>query len=96
MEDNKEKGKEIALTGKYAVIRAFKKILKDPIAEEVLKTLKIKDYKTSSNGEIKIFESVKINNIVVALNEAKVDVLAINSSDESVEDYYLNLIRRIG
>lgn len=65
-------------------------------AEEVLKTLKIKDYKTSSNGEIKIFESVKINNIVVALNEAKVDVLAINSSDESVEDYYLNLIRRIG
>ena len=65
-------------------------------AEEVLKTLKIKDYKTSSNGEIKIFESVKINNIVVALNEAKVEVLAINSSDESVEDYYLNLIRRIG
>ena len=65
-------------------------------AEEVLKTLKIKDYKTSSNGEIKIFESVKTNTIVVALNEAKVDVLAINSSDESVEDYYLNLIRRIG
>lgn len=65
-------------------------------AEEVLKTLKIKDYKTSSNGEIKIFENVKINTIVVALNEAKVDVLAINSSDESVEDYYLNLIRRIG
>ena len=38
MEEN-EKGKEIALTGKYAVIRALKKVLKDPIAGEVVKDL---------------------------------------------------------
>ena len=46
MEDNKEKGKEIALTGKYAVVRAFKKILKDPIAGEVMK---MKDKQLSSD-----------------------------------------------
>jgi len=46
MEDNKEKGKEIALTGKYAVIRAFKKILKDQIAGEMMK---MKDRQLSSD-----------------------------------------------
>lgn len=47
MEDNnKEKGKDIALTGKYAVIRAFKKILKDQIAGEVMK---MKDRQLSSD-----------------------------------------------
>ena len=64
-------------------------------AEAVFKANYIMDYKTSSNGEIKIFENVKINKVVVALDAAKVNILSINSSDESVEDYYLNLIRRV-
>lgn len=61
--------------------------------EKVLKTLKIKDYKESSNGEIKIYDAVKINQLVVALDAKGITINAINSSDGSVEDYYLNLVR---
>jgi len=64
-------------------------------AEKVFKELGIHDYKTSSNGEIKIFDAVKINDVVVALTNADVEISSINSCDESVEDYYLNLIRRV-
>ena len=62
--------------------------------EKILQQCNISDYKASSSGEIKIFESVKINDIVAKLSAAGVTISAINSSDESVEDYYLNLIRR--
>ena len=63
-------------------------------AEQVFKKLGIHDYKTSPNGEVKIFDAVKINEVVVELAKANVNIQSINSSDESVEDYYLNLIRR--
>lgn len=62
-------------------------------AEKILKALNVHDYKTSSNGEIKILENVKVNDIVLELNKANVAILSINSSEESVEDYYLNLIK---
>ena len=64
-------------------------------AQETLKELKIKDYKSSSNGDIKIFDNVKINEVVVALSKNNVNIVAINSADESVEDYYLNLIKGV-
>ena len=64
-------------------------------AEEVIKKLNIKEYKVSSNGDIKIFDNVKINDVVVAFDKNGVNVVAINSADESVEDYYLNLIREV-
>ena len=64
-------------------------------AEKVFKKLGIHDYKTAPNGEVKIFDAVKINEVVVELNNANVEISSINSSDESVEDYYLNLIRRV-
>ena len=63
-------------------------------AEQVFEKLGIHDYKTSPNGEVKIFDAVKINEVVVELAKANVNIQSINSSDESVEDYYLNLIRR--
>jgi len=62
-------------------------------AEEALKKINLRDYKSSPNGEIKIFDNVKINDVIIALDKNNVNVLAINSSDESVEDYYLNLIK---
>ena len=63
------------------------------LAIEVVASLNIKDYKFSPSGEIKIFENVKINDLVSALSQKGVNVLGINSADESVEDYYLNLIK---
>ena len=61
--------------------------------EKILKELNIHDFKASSSGEIKVFENVKVNDVVMALNKANVSILSINSSEESVEDYYLNLIK---
>ena len=61
--------------------------------EKAVKKLGIKDYKAFPNGDFKIYENVQINSIVSALTAANVTVLGINSADESVEDYYLNLIK---
>ena len=62
-------------------------------AEKVIENLNILDYKAFPNGDVKIYENVQINSIVSALSAANVMVLGINSSDESVEEYYLNLIK---
>ena len=62
-------------------------------AEEVIRSLNIHDYKAFPNGDVKIYENVQINSIVTALSAANVMVLGINSSDESVEEYYLNLVK---
>ena len=61
--------------------------------EALLKKLNIQDYKSSSNGEIKIFDALKINDFVKALDKEGINILSINSSEESVEDYYLKLIK---
>ena len=62
-------------------------------AEMAIKGLNINDYKAYPNGEIRIFDAVAINSLISALSEKGVNVLGINSSDESVEDYYLSLIK---
>ncbi|MBO7573751.1 MAG: ATP-binding cassette domain-containing protein [Bacilli bacterium] len=62
-------------------------------AEALLKKLKIKDYKISPNGDVNIYDSVKIKDMVSAFGEENIDILGINSSEESVEEYYLNLIK---
>ena len=62
-------------------------------AEDVLNKLGVKDYKAFPNGEIKIFENIVINSFVVALTDVGVNVLGINSQEESVEDYYLSLVK---
>ena len=61
--------------------------------EEVLTKLNIKDFKSFPSGDIKIYENVVINDLVVALSKEGIVVLGINSQEESVEDYYLSLIK---
>ena len=62
-------------------------------AQKIIADLGIKDFKVSSTGDIKIFENVQINNVVTALSSKNIAILGINSADESVEEYYLNLIK---
>ena len=62
-------------------------------AEKALKGLGIHDYKVSTNGEIQIYDNVKIKDVMACLDAADVSISAINSSEESVEEYYLNLIK---
>ena len=62
-------------------------------AEAILNQLSIKDYKAFPSGDVKIYENIAINDLVVALSNEGITVLGINSQEESVEDYYLNLIK---
>ena len=62
-------------------------------AEKALKGIGIHDYKVSTNGEIQIYDNVKIKDVMACLDAADVSISAINSSEESVEEYYLNLIK---
>ena len=65
-------------------------------AEEKIQKLGVKNYKASPNGDITIFDELDIASFVAELHKNKVKVLAIRSVDESVEDYYLNLIGKGG
>lgn len=62
-------------------------------AETAIKELNILDYKAFPNGDIKIYENVKINDLVAYFTKKDINILGINSAEESVEDYYLNLIK---
>ena len=62
-------------------------------AEKVIKELGSLDYKVSPNGEIKIYDNLKIKDVMAGLDVAGINLLGINSSEESVEEYYLNLIK---
>ena len=62
-------------------------------AESILNKLNIKDYKSYPSGDIKIFENVTINDLVMNFANEGVALLGINSQEESVEDYYLSLIK---
>ena len=62
-------------------------------AEALLKKLKVKEYKISPNGEVRIYDNVGIADTVIAFAKDGINIIGINSSDESVEEYYLNLIK---
>ena len=61
-------------------------------AKKVLEKLKVKEINLFPNGDIKIYDSIKTNTVVVAFAKAGVDLNSINSNEESVEDYYFRLI----
>ena len=62
-------------------------------AEAVIKELNIMDYKIFPNGDIKIYDNLKINDLVSHFSQKEINILGINSAEESVEEYYLNLIK---
>lgn len=55
----------------------------------------IKDYKISSNGDIQVYDEIDIIDLVKIIDKSRLKILAINSRDESVEEYYLNLIKEV-
>ena len=62
-------------------------------AQKILAKLGAKDIKVYPSGEIKIYDDIKVNKVVVAFDKAGVELLGVNSSEESVEEYYLNLVK---
>lgn len=63
--------------------------------EQLLRENGYQDLKISLNGEVRIYSEVKIVDIVNLLDKNNIEILGINSSDESVEDYYLNLVKGV-
>ena len=64
-------------------------------AEEAIKEMKVEKYKVFPNGDISIYDEVDIGETVSYFNKKKIKILSIRSVDESVEDYYLRLIRKV-
>lgn len=63
-------------------------------AEDAIKEFKIEKYKVFPNGDVAIYDEIDIGEVVSYLNKKKIKILSIRSVDESVEDYYLRLIRK--
>ena len=62
-------------------------------AYKVLKELNIQDFKTYPNGDVKIFDELDLGSFISKLNNRELKIMAINSSDEGVEEYYLKLVK---
>ena len=86
---------EITAEGLQAKCRKSVNVKVSDVAktEVILNKLNIKDYKAFPSGDVKIYENIAINDFVVALSNEGITVLGINSQEESVEEYYLNLIK---
>ena len=68
------------------------KVSNEEAALKVLKGLGCRDIQTLPSGEIKVFDKVETKDVIKALILKNIDILHFNSSDKSVEDYYLNLV----
>lgn len=64
-------------------------------AKEILANLELKDVNFYPNGDIKIFDDIKVNKVVMAFDKAGVELLGIHTSEGSVEDYYLDLVKGV-
>ncbi len=64
-------------------------------ADKALHSMKLKDFKVYPNGDAQIFDDVDVSELVVNFQKKKIKILAINSSDEGVEEYYLRLINSV-
>lgn len=62
-------------------------------AKALLDKNEVKDFEVFPNGDIKIYDDVKSSKIVIAFDKAGIELLSINSSEESVEDYYFSLVK---
>ena len=62
-------------------------------AKEISAKLKLKEIDFYPNGDINVYDEITINDLVTAFAKGGVNILSINSSDESVEEYYLNLVK---
>lgn len=63
-------------------------------AEQLLREMGLNDLKIVGENDITIFdEGADISEVIAKLYGSGIKVLAANSNEESVEDYYLNLIK---
>ena len=61
--------------------------------QKILAKLKLKEVSVNPNGEFRIYDEISINELVKNLDKEGINILSINSNDESVEEYYFELIK---
>lgn len=64
-------------------------------SQKILAKHGLKEVEVFPNGEIRIYDEVKISDVVIALDKGNVEVLGIHSNEGSVEDYYLELVKGV-
>lgn len=64
-------------------------------SQKILAKHGLKEVEVFPNGEIRIYDEVKISDVVIALDKGNVEVLGIHSNEGSVEDYYLQLVKGV-
>ena len=62
---------------------------------QVLSLLNLSNYIILPNKEIKIYDDVNINELVISLDKNNINVLSMKCNEEKVEDYYLNLLKEV-
>ena len=62
-------------------------------AYKALKEMGVKEFKTFPNGDVMVFDDIDIGDFISKLHAKKLKIMSFNSSDEGVEDYYLNLVK---
>lgn len=62
-------------------------------AEACLAAAGLKDIQSAPNGEVRIYDDCDIASTVATLAKDGIKILSIRSNDESVEDYYLDLVK---
>lgn len=61
--------------------------------QKIFAKLQLKDVSVSPNGEFRIYDEISINDLVKSLDKEGINILSINSNDESVEEYYFDLVK---
>ena len=61
--------------------------------QKIFAKLELKDVSVSPNGEFRIYDEISINDLVKSLDKEGINILSINSNDESVEEYYFDLVK---
>ena len=61
--------------------------------QKIFAKLELKDVSVSPNGEFRIYDEISINDLVKNLDKEGISILSINTNDESVEEYYFDLVK---
>lgn len=64
----------------------------EKISQILESTLQIQNFKVLDGNVVRIYDDVDVTKVVQTMGEAGIKILQINSRNESIEEYYLNLM----
>ena len=64
----------------------------EKMAQTLENTLQIHNFKVLDGNVVRIYDDVEVTKVVQAVGEAGIKILQINTRNESIEEFYLNLM----